>query len=154
MIQDLFGLLLEELGTIIKIKLEPDKNNACLIKYPNGLSVQLDFDATSEEIIMLSNLGTPAPGRYRENLFREALKANGLPPPQPGIFAYSKKTDSLVLFTTVPLADTSGQKLADTLSPFMLRAELWLGAMARGEIPSFMGTELSFGKSGGGMFGL
>ena len=154
MIQEIFGSLLEELGAIIKIRLTPDKNNNCLIKYPNGLRVQMDFDTGTDAILIVADLGVPAPGRYRENLFKEALKANGLPPPQSGIFAYSKKVDSLVLYTSVSIIDCTGQKLADVLGPFIQRAELWRTAMGRGEIPSFMGTELSFGKTGGGIFGL
>ncbi len=154
MIQEIFGSLLEELGTIMKMKLAPDRNNNCLIKYPNGLRVQMDYDTGTESILIVADLGVPAPGRYRENLFKEALKANGLPPPHPGVFAYSKKADSLVLYTSVSIIDCTGQKLSEVLGPLIQRAELWRNAMGRGEIPSFMGTELSFGKTGGGIFGL
>src|SRR5574338_965834 len=146
MIQDIFGAILEELSTILKIKLTPDKNNACLVKFPTGLMVQMDYDEQKERVIILSTLGTPAPGRYQENVYREALKANGLPPPKTGIFAYSKKQDALVLFDTLPLADLTGQKIADFLVPFMQKAETWRGAIAQNVVPSFTGSELTFGK--------
>ena len=95
-------------------------------------------------------------GRYRENLFREALKANGLPMPRQGIFSYSKKKDSLVLFDTLFMNELTAQKMADFLTPFMQKADLWRQAIPKGEIPSFTGNELSFGAtpSGSGMFGL
>lgn len=155
MIQEIFGALLEELGQIMKMKLAPDKHNSCLIRYPNGLTVQIDQDTAADEIIVVATIGTSPPGRYRESLFKEALKANGLPPPQPGAFAYSKKTDSLVLYGHISLKELTGQRLADYLTPLIQRAELWRNAIGRGEIPSYMGTELSFGRGGGsGLFGL
>src|SRR5262245_28591576 len=155
MIQDTFSALLGELGTILKIRLNADQNNSCKIKYKSGLTLQIDFDAASDRVIFVSSLGTPGPGRYRENIFREALKANGLPPPKYGIFAYSKKQEALVLYDSLPMKELTGQKLADFLAPFCQRAEAWSSAISRNEIPSFTGTEFTFGKAGGtGMFGL
>lgn len=154
MIQEIFGALLEELGSVMNMRLSPDRNNSCLFTYQNGLKVQLEHDTGNNQIIAVAYIGTPPPGRYRENLFKEALKANGLPLPQPGAFAYSKKTDSLVLYGYISITELTGQKLADFLAPFIQRADLWRNAMGRGEIPSFTGTELSFGRSGGGIFGL
>jgi hypothetical protein len=155
MIQDTFGAIIDELGKILKTRLAPDAHNACKLKYKSGLTIQIDFNSANEKIELISSLGTPIPGRYRENLFREALKANGLPFPKYGVFAYSKKQDALVLYDHIPLKELSGQKLADFLTPFAGRADLWSQAIAKGEVPSFTGTEFTFSKSpGSGMFGL
>jgi hypothetical protein len=155
MIRDTFGSIIEELGTILKTNLSPDKNNSCKLKYKSGLTVQIDFDGLNEKLILVSSLGTAVPGRYRESLFREALKANGLPFPKYGIFAYSKKQDALLLYDTISLKELSGQKLAELLAPFAQRAELWSAAITKSEVPSFMGTEFTFSKTpGAGMFGL
>lgn len=155
MIQDTFGSIIDELGKILKSKLSPDKNNSCKLKYKSGLTVQIDFDGANEKLVLVSSLGTPIPGRYRENLFREALKANGLPFPKYGIFAYSKKEDALLLYDSIALLELSGQKLADFLTPFAQRAELWSAALTKAEVPSFTGTEFTFSKTPGtGMFGL
>ena len=91
MITDKFDNLIQELGTVLKIKLKPDKNNACLLRFKNGMQIQLEADSRSEKLILASDLGQIPQGRFRENIFREALKANGLPPPRNGIFAYGKK---------------------------------------------------------------
>ena len=157
MITDKFGNLLQELGQILKAKLEPDKNGACLLRFKNGLQVQLELGSRGENLMLVCDLGELSQGRYRENIFREALKANGLPPPRSGIFAYGKKTESLVLYDQLLLEELSGQKLADFLRSFTQKAELWKTSIARGEVPSFMGNELSFGQTGGapgGLFGL
>jgi hypothetical protein len=154
MVKDVFATILEELGSIFKLRLTPDRNNACLVRFKTGLNLHMEFDGAQEKIVIVSELGTPPLGRYRENLFREALKSNGLPPPKNGVFAYSKKNDSLVLYSTIAIADLSGQKLADFLLPFMQKADLWRASIVNNEVPSFLGNELSFGSSGGGIFGL
>ena len=157
MITDKFDNLIQELGTALKIKLKPDKNNACLLRFKNGMQIQLEADSRSEKLILASDLGQIPQGRYRENIFREALKANGLPPPRNGIFAYSKKNESLVLCDSISLEELTGTKLADYLHSFIQKGELWKNAITRGEVPSFMGNELSFGAAQsqpGGLFGL
>ena len=156
MVKEQFATILDELGRILHIRLAPDSHGACQIKQTSGLRVHIEPDSTGEKIMFVADLGTPPVGRYRENLFREALKANGLPMPRQGIFSYSKKKDSLVLFDWLLLNDLSGQKVADFLTPFIQKAELWRQAIPKGEIPSYTGNELSFGKThtGSGMFGL
>ena len=156
MITDKFGSLIEELGKVLKINLKTDKNNACLIDFKNGLKVQIEIDARGENVLIAADLGEIVQGRFRENVFREALKANGLPPPRNGIFAHSKKNESLVLYDNVTMEEISGEKLADFLLDFNKKAELWKGCIARNEVPSFTESEASPGKrtQTGGLFGL
>ncbi|MCE5293430.1 MAG: CesT family type III secretion system chaperone [Chlamydiales bacterium] len=156
MVKEVFASVLEDLGKIMNMRLAPDSHGACQIKSLTGLMVHMEPDTAGERIMIISDLGVPAPGRYRENLFREALKANGLPMPRQGIFSYSKKKDSLVLFDTLFMNELTAQKMSDFLTPFMQKADLWRQAIPKGEVPSFTGNELSFGAtpSGSGMFGL
>ena len=157
MVLDKFGILLQELGTIYKTKLAPDKNNACLLKYNNGIQVQIEPTTNGRSLHVVTFLGELSQGRFRENVFREALKSNGLPSPRNGIFAYSKKGEALVLYDLLYIDEVTGLKLADFLQSFVQKAELWKGALSKGEVPSYMGNELSFGgaqKSPGGIFGL
>lgn len=154
MVQELFASILDDLGKQLNMKLVPDKNGACMIRYTTGLQLHIESNALAERVMLIADLGTPAPGRYRENLFREALKANGLPPPRQGIFCFSAKKDSLVLFDSLPLAELTGQKLADLVNPFLAKANLWKNAISKNEVPSFTGNELSFGSSSGGAGGM
>ena len=157
MVTDKFGMLLQELGTIYKVKLAPDKNNACLLRFNNGIEVQIELNSNEQYLVLVSMLGEISQGRFRENIFREALKSNGLPPPRNGIFAYSKKGEALVLCDMLLLDEFNGMKLADYLQTFTQKAELWKKSIASGEVPSYLGNELSFGgsqKPAGGLFGL
>lgn len=156
MVKENFATILDDLGKIMNMRLAPDSHGACQIKSSTGLMVHMEPDSAGERLMIISDLGVPTPGRYRENLFREALKANGLPMPRQGVFSYSKKKDSLVLFDSLFLNELTGQKVADFLTTFMQKADLWRQAIPKGEVPSFTGNELSFGAqpSGSGMFGL
>ncbi len=153
MVGDFFSVLLQELGEILQIKdLAPDDNNSCLLKLKNGISVQLEPAKKDGFIVMGAKIASIPPGRYRENIFREALKANGLPPPQQGIFAFSKNNDQLVLFEMISLQDLSGAKLNDHLVPFSEKVKTWQDAISRGDIPP-VGTATA-GSRPKGIFGL
>lgn len=154
MVKDMFGSLLEDLGKMIKIdQLEPDQHNSCLISFTNGVKVQLEIDHTRSLLIVGCDLGAIPPGRYRENLLREALKANGLPPPRNGNFAFSKKQDHLVMTEELPIKDINPDQIYQLLDPFLKKAKEWQEAITRGDVPTILpGAYRSGTKSG--MFGL
>ncbi|MBS4169081.1 CesT family type III secretion system chaperone [Parachlamydia sp. AcF125] len=154
MVSDLFDALLAEVGKELHIgDLYADRNHSCLIKFKEGVSIQIERDAPGERLIVGTSIGSIPPSKFRENVFREALKSNGLPEPRIGTFAYSKQSDQLILFGTLPMQDLTGEKIIAFLMPFKEKAILWKNAVERGDIPSILGAS-SFSSGGGGMFGL
>lgn len=136
MVTDMFGALLQELGRAIQNpKLHPDEHNTCLLKFKGGVKVHIEPNKEGTHLIIGTDLGTVAPGRYRENVFGEALKANGLPIPRFGTFAYSTQKDHLVLFEMLPLRELTGDKVADFLPRFLEKARVWREALAKNEVP-------------------
>lgn len=153
MVTDLLGALLQELGKSLKVAdLHPDSNNSCLIKLTNGQQIQVELDRSAEFLILGADLGTVPPGKYRENLFKEALKANDLPHPIHGILAFSKKTEHLVIYERIPIRDLTGEKIAEEITPFTEKALVWENALKRGEVPSI--AQFKTSDKGSGMFGL
>lgn len=151
MVSGLFESILQELGTSLGIQdLHPDKTNSCLLKFRNGVQIQLEFDKSGGFLIIGSELGTVPSGRYRENIFREALKSNGLPWPRNGTFAYSKKANQLVLFEMLSIRDINVQKILDVLKPFSEKAHIWKEALSKGDVPIV--SDVYTGQTG--MFGL
>ncbi len=136
MVTDVFGVILQEIGKNLQVAdLHPDRNNSCLIKLKNGLHVQMEIDRTGQFLILGSDLGAPPPGRLREALFKEALRANGLPPPRNGIFAYSTRSEHVVIYESFNLKDLNGEKVVAVLEPFAEKAFTWKEAIAKGDIP-------------------
>lgn len=135
MITSHFESILEDLGKIIKIKgLKLDAVNTCQVHFPNGLNINIE-PTKKDEMLISCNLGEVPLGRYRENLFREALKANGLPYPRHGTLSYSDQSNHLILFRIFPLKELNGEKVANYLKPFMEKALIWKAALERSEIP-------------------
>lgn len=153
MVAELFESLLQEIGKELKIKdLHADRNHSCLIKFKEGISIQIERDESGEGLVIGCTIATIPPGKYRENVFREALKANGLPEPRFGTFAYSKRSDQLVLFIILPIKDLTGEKIIAVLLPFKEKATVWKDAIEHGNVPSINSQTTTAG--GGGIFGL
>ncbi len=149
MVMDLLDSLLNELGAIINVpQLHTDRNNTCLIKLAIGVSVQLELRPNGQSLLMGSDLGQVVPGRYRTNIFREALKTNCLPYPLHGILGFSKKKEHLVLFQYLPVKELTGEKIAEALTPFSEKALKWKAALERAEVPLVASTFTSSGMFG------
>lgn len=152
MVTDLFGSLMEEFSAFLKIKLAPTAQH-CAIKTKSGLIINLEIASSGEVLLMVCKLpDIPSSGRYRENLLYEALRADGLPPPNHGILAYSNRTKQLVIFKEMKLQDLTGEKIYNAFTPFVAKAQVWSDAISRGEVPQF--SAAAGVKSSGGLFGL
>lgn len=136
MVTSQFDALLKELEAFFKCKLESDQNNACLIKMSTGLRIQLELDRYNEHLMIGSRLGIIPPGRYREMVFKEALKANELYLPSTGVFGYSKKSGNLILFLLINLRDFNSDKMITMLTAFTKKAQTWAQTLNRGDVPA------------------
>lgn len=137
MFTDQFSAILKELEPFFKCSLSPDRNNSCLIRLNSGIKLQLEMDRLGESLLIACRIGVLPHGRFRENFFREALKSNGLDL-SGGIFGFSKKSEQLILFAKIPVKEINYDKLVAILSPLILKANHWVEAFNRGEIPTVM----------------
>lgn len=153
MVTDALGLLLEDIGRLLNIPhLVPDSNHSCLIKFPTGPSIQIEIDKTGNYLMIGCDLGEIPVGPYRENVFREALKANGRPFPHAAEFAYSKQSNKLVMTRYLILNSLRGETVVEALTPFQALAGQWHEALARGEVPYSL--EGAYQSGGSKMFGM
>ncbi len=149
---DSYASLLEELGKLLEIKLKPDANNSCLIKFPDDLELQIDLDISGAWILIGTTIATVPPGAYREEVLREALKGNYILEPHCGCFAWAKKGDRLVFNHRMPVEHTKGIHLAEVIIPMLERVKSWKEMITNNEIP-VVRSQQSTGKPGG-LFGL
>lgn len=129
---DPFEQILHSLGEQLGLPLHTDKNQACAIQIKHGLIVQLERDPGQERLLIASKIIEIPPGRFRENVLKEALKANALPDPRIGIFAYIAKINQLVLYQYYPFDILTAQRMMGLLGPFIQTAESWRNAIAKG----------------------
>ena len=131
---DRFHDILHQLGEIIHVPLYPDKHRACRLNINDLLHVQIDEDSNQERLLIAAFIGDVPPGKFRENLFRECLKANHVFP-RFGTLGYSERNNKLTLFEYVALPQLNGEMLADILAKFIEKAESWRHGLQNGVIP-------------------
>jgi hypothetical protein len=135
MITDRFGALLEELGKALKLTLKPDSHNACQIRYPDKMRLIMEPTISGDSINLVVEIANPGDGKYRESIFRAALQSNALPPPRNGIFCYSKKNDTLLLYDQISLDECTAPLLAEIIERLLQKARLWKESIGRSEVP-------------------
>lgn len=155
MVSDLFESILQEFGKAMDIPdLHADANNSCLITFDTGIEVQIEPYERDDFLLIVCDLGEVPPGRYREDVFKEALKSNGLPSPRPGTFAFSEQSNHLILFGLLSFRELNGEKIASFLYPFMDKAVVWKNSLERGDVPLADTMTTSHSGGPGGLFGL
>lgn len=126
-----FDQLLDDLRTNLRLlhPLQADHNKACALQVRKKLTVQIQEDG--EKLLLISRIIEMQPGREREDVLRDALKANAMPDPAVGTFAFREKVNELILFQSYPMAILNGEKLSGLLGAFIKRAESWHDAIVQ-----------------------
>jgi hypothetical protein len=136
-VNDRFEELLKELGDALGVPLHPDKRRVCKLHINQELHVQIECDLAKGEVLLGCFACEIPPGKYRENILKEALKANHHFP-RTAVLAYSAKNNQLALFHTLSLHQLSGKTLADQLERFVEMAHAWKISIEQGgAAPSF-----------------
>lgn len=136
MVSTLFQSVLKEFEPFFQCKLETDDKESCLVKMAIGLEVQIELNAYGY-LLIGCKLGALL-GRYRDLVFKEALKANYLHAPTTGVFGYSQKSKNLILFLLLDPKSLKPDNIPNIMNPFIAKAKLWADSIARGATPSTM----------------
>lgn len=130
---DPFEELIRQLSLILEVELHLDHNNAVALKIRDKIVVQIQENREQKQILIVSMICEIPPGRFRENIFGEALKSNSSLDQRPGTLSYLAMKNSLTLHQTYPLEELTGKKLASLTSAFIEFAELWQKAIEKGQ---------------------
>ena len=136
---DPFQELLQVLGRHLGIPLHPDKRGACKLNIRDLIHIQLEFDPSQERILLACFICELPPGKLRENILRDALKAN-YPFPEMGAFAYCERNNKLSLFRYVSMPGLTGDKAASILASFSEKAIQWKEAIEKGQTASLVAS--------------
>jgi hypothetical protein len=130
---DRFEELLTELGSVFGLKLKADKHHFCTLQVKEGVQVQLQSDASFEQLLIISRVAELPAGKFREQVLEASLKANGRPDPRAGVFAYLAPQNQLVFFQRYPFDILNGERLAALLGAFLDEVEAWKKAITSGQ---------------------
>ncbi|MGB7127677.1 MAG: CesT family type III secretion system chaperone [Candidatus Rhabdochlamydia sp.] len=129
---DPFAQLLNDLSLLLDTHLSPDKRGACKLNIEDALHIQLEPDANREKLLFFSFLSEIPPGKFRENVLRDALKANA-DLSTPGTLGFSERNNQLVLFANLNLHPLTAKEVLDFLHLFMAKAQAWKQGIATGQ---------------------
>ncbi len=125
--------ILKDLEPYFSCKLEFDKNNSCLIALPNKPSIQIEFTRYGM-LLVACGLGI-VEGRFRDFVFKEALRANYFYLPSQGAFGFSKKSNQLYIYIMLDPQILNKNDLGAFFNPLIQRATKWAEYLAKNDIP-------------------
>lgn len=136
---DRFQQLLYDLSDLIEVTLYADQNQRCRININEMLDIQMEYDSGKERVLIACHCCDVPPGKFRENVLKEALKANTIYP-RIGTYGFSEQKNKLALFEYVSLQNMPREKFADILAAFIDRAERSKNAVEKGNAHELRGV--------------
>ena len=125
--------LIAELGALVgDEELTPDLDQACNLLVNESVEVQIELEVTGEHIFLFSMIAELPPGRFRENILRDALKSNYIIDELPGYLSYIASENQLVLLESIHSHAITADKLLNHLADFVSRVERWREAIDNG----------------------
>ncbi len=128
---DRFEEFLNNLGTILGIPLHPDKNRACQLRIHDTLHVLMTPEENKQSLLISGFICEVPPGKFKENVFKESLKANGAFP-RVGTLGFCMRKNQLALFAYFPLFELKADQIANFLAQFIEKIEGWRSAIEKG----------------------
>jgi hypothetical protein len=131
-----FEDLLHEMGASLGMTLHTDSHGACCLKLKDKLRVQIEPDKKEERVMIAAFIAELNPGRFRENVLKEALRVNtqNVVNGQTGaILGFSARHNQLACYTSLPFEGISGEKLVTALSYLIEQSLLWFDALQNGQ---------------------
>jgi len=127
-----FEELMHELAHKFSIPLKPLIAGLCTFSIEGKLSVQLKLDKTEKMLFIGSFITEIAPGKFKENVFTQTLKANSQIP-NIGWFAFNEKNSNLFLYEFIPMQDLTIKPLFNFFAAFVDKAMHWKKAIEAGQ---------------------
>lgn len=126
--------ILKEFEAFFNCPLVTDENESCQIEMGIGINIQLELNRYGS-LLVGCRLGSMV-GRYRDQIFKEAMKANYLHAPSSGVFGYSQKSKNLILFMLIDPKTLKPDTINRLMVPFINKAKTWVEAIKAGTIPA------------------
>ncbi len=125
-----FEELLFEMGEELGIDIEPDPMGGCLLVVEEKYNIQIQPDQMSDDHILLgSRIAELGPGKYRENVLRDALKSNFSIREKVGTLGYFQRDNMLMLFEYLPTRDITPKLFAEAILKFQAKIIDWVEAL-------------------------
>ena len=130
---DRFREILNELGDLLDLPLYPDRLGACKLNMEDKCHVQIEYQPHKQRLLLACMICEIPPGKFRENVFKEALKTNAVFPNQ-GSFSYLVRNQQLAIWHELPYYELTKEQLSKQLFQFIEKADLWRSCLENGSL--------------------
>ncbi len=120
--------ILKHLSDDLKMQFQEDPTGSYSYQIDETITVQIELAKNEEDVVLGSFFAELPPGKFRENVLGNALKANYILN-EPSFFAFSEQNHKLLLYQFLPLKNLNSQKLQEDLTLFSNKALLWQEAI-------------------------
>lgn len=127
-----FHDIMEELGAALETEIIPEPGNVVELELDDELLIRLELEVSEEFILVASFVSELPPGKFRENILKDCLRANEKLQERRSILSYVEASNQLVLFQMVPIEGLTGDLLAETIFVFSDRLKKWTSAIEAG----------------------
>lgn len=136
-IENIIKILSEDLD----VDLYLDANQSCCIILNDAIKIQLELDKSRQNLILASHLFELAPGKFRENVLKAAIKSNYGLEKGIGTLSYLPRNSALVLYEIIPLVFLTESKLFSLFMSFYQKGLFWIENLKSSSIPQFISSK-------------
>ncbi len=129
-----FAKMISELGEILEAPLHIEHDTLCIFKANQQIDIQIEHDPTQHRILLVAVICPIPPGKFRENVLRQALKANHNIN-RLGTFSYIEKTSSLAMHQYFYHVEMTGAMMAQAVADFLDTSQNCSLAIQNGQVP-------------------
>jgi len=127
-----FSILIQELGNILGSPLQAENDIACKILMKDRLSLQIEYDEPTQQILIVAFITKISSGAFLEDVLKAALQYNHTDHSL-GAFSYLPSSQYLVLQSQQPLSITA-PLLSALLQQIFNTSCQWKDAIEEGNI--------------------
>ncbi len=124
--------LIAQLSERLKREIYPDINNIVVLLIEKRVKIHIEIDSMEEFITIGAFITELPPGKFRENILKDALKSNFDEHKNPGILSYMARENVLALHSKFALSGLTIDSLMQSLKHLTKRARLWQDAINEG----------------------
>ncbi|MCH9620877.1 MAG: hypothetical protein S4CHLAM20_02850 [Chlamydiia bacterium] len=145
-----FDELIEELSDRLNMDIYPDTKNVVSLLIEKKVKIQIQPDNFDEWLIIGATIAELPPGKFREHILKDSLKANFLTDRHVGALSYMEKNNALMIHLKLPIGSVKIDTVISNIKALTKRAQKWQKAIDGGhaspsdELPS---KEASSNKS-------
>jgi len=130
-----FEDLIHELGAALGMPLHIDHHGACTLQMNEKIRIQIEPDTKEDKIAMAAYITELSPGKFREEVLKEALKANASTVAggsMNNILGFCARHNEFACHAYLPLRELNTEKLLPVLVSLAEYSISWLEAIQSG----------------------